>query len=161
MRDFRSLLIKPDDDGLLARFLPVWPSPTPIKRPSVQHDEAFLDAALNRLLSLGMPTDEEGHKHPSIVPFTEDAQDLLDAFRQQVREWETGAEGLLSSFIGKLSGLSARLSLVLAMMDWASGDAEEPHEITIGHFGAAAHLVESYLLPMARRAYAEASGAKN
>lgn len=156
----RSLLMKSDDDGLLARFLPVWPNPAPIKRPTAPHDEAFIDAALGRLLSLGMPTDENGRNRPWIVPFTEDARDLLDAFRQQVREWEGGAEGLLLSFIGKLPGLSVRLSLVLAMINWASGDAEEPHEITAEHFGTAAHLVESYLLPMARRTYSDASAAK-
>ena len=156
----RSLLMKSDDDGLLARFLPVWPNPAPLKRPSAGHDEAFLDAALARLLSLDMPTDEEGHKRPWFVPFAEDARDLLDAFRQQVREWEAGAEGLLLSFIGKLPGLAVRLSLVLGMMAWASDEAEEPREITAWHFGRAAHLVEAYLLPMARRAYADAAGGK-
>ena len=88
------------------------------------------------------------------------ARDLLDAFRQQVREWEAGAEGLLLSFIGKLPGLAVRLSLVLGMMAWASDEAEEPREITAWHFGRAAHLVEAYLLPMARRAYADAAGGK-
>lgn len=156
----RSLLIKSDDDGLLARFLPVWPNPAPIKRPDTGHDDAFLDAALARLLSLDMPTDEEGHKRPWFVPFAEDARDLLDAFRQQVREWEAGAEGLLLSFIGKLPGLAVRLSLVLGMMAWASDETEEPREITAWHFGRAAHLVEAYLLPMARRAYADASCGK-
>ena len=138
----RSLLIKSDDDGLLARFLPVWPNPAPIKRPDAGHDDAFLDAALARLLSLDIPTDEEGHERPWFVPFAEDAHDLLDAFRQQVREWEAGAEGLLLSFIGKLPGLAVRLSLVLGMMPWVSDETEEPREITAWHFGRAAHLVE-------------------
>lgn len=156
----RSLLMKTDDDGLLARFLPVWPNPAPIRRPSAQHDEAFIDAALARLLTLEMPTDDAGQMRPWIVPFADDARDLLDGFRQQVREWEAGAEGLLLSFIGKLPGLSVRLSLVLAMLEWASGDVPEPRQIGAYHFGRAAHLVESYLLPMARRAYADASCGK-
>lgn len=156
----RSLLMKSDDDGLLARFLPVWPNPAPIRRPSAALDDTFLDAALLRLLSLDMPMDDEGHKRPWFVPFAEDARALLDDFRQQVREWETGSEGLLLSFIGKLPGLAVRLSLVLGMMAWASGEADEPHEITAWHFGRAAHLVESYLLPMARRAYEDAACGK-
>ena len=45
-------------------------------------------------------------------------------------------------------------------MEWASGEADEPQEIAVHHFGRAAHLVESYLLPMARRAYADASAPK-
>ena len=50
-----------------------------------------------------------------------------------------------------------RLSLVLAYLDWAAEGGDEPHEITADHFGRAAHLVEVYVLPMARRAYADAS----
>ncbi len=46
------------------------------------------------------------------------------------------------------------------MMAWASGEEEEPHEITPWHFGRAAHLAETYLLPMARRAYADAACSK-
>ena len=45
-------------------------------------------------------------------------------------------------------------------MLFRSDGAEEPHEITAAHFGRAAHLVEAYLLPMARRAYADASVTK-
>ena len=50
-----------------------------------------------------------------------------------------------------------RLSLVLAYLDWAVDGGAEPREITVQHFGRAAHLVEAYVLPMARRAYAGAS----
>lgn len=154
----RSLLLKSDDDGLLARFLPVWPHPAPVKRPNTVHDEAFIETALRRLLSLEMPMDDEGHKRPWFVPFEDDAQDLLDTFRQSVRTWEADAEGLLLSFIGKMPGMAVRLSLVLALMEWASGETDEPRAVTVNHFGRAAHLVAEYLLPMARRSYAERSG---
>lgn len=153
----RSLLLKSDDDGLLARFLPIWPNPAPVKRPDSVHDESFIDAAITKLLSLEMPNDESGHKRPWFVPFSDDAREALDAFRQAVRAWESDAEGLLLSFTGKLPGMAVRLSLVIAIIEWASSESELPAEITIKHFGRAVHLVESYLLPMARRAYAEAS----
>ena len=156
----RSLLMKSDDDGLLARFLPVWPAPAPIKRPEDTHDDTFLDGALARLLSLDLVPDESGGKRPWLVPFADDARNLLDIFRRNVREWEVEAEGLLLSFIGKLPGLAVRLSLVLSMLDWASSEADKPDAITAWHFGRAAHFVESYLLPMARRAYSEASASK-
>ncbi|WP_233499389.1 DUF3987 domain-containing protein [Pararhodobacter sp. CCB-MM2] len=157
----RTLLLKADDDGLLARFFPVWPNPAPIQRPTRAYDEGLIERAIERLWALEMPTDDEGNKRPWFVPFTDEARDLLDDFRKQVRDWEGEAEGLLLSFIGKLPGLAVRMSLVLGMLDWAAGDADaEPHNVTPYHFGRAAHLVESYLLPMARRAYADAAGTK-
>ena len=70
---------------------------------------------------------------------------------------EDGAEGLLLSFIGKLSGLAARLSLVLACLDWAAEDGDMPNEVQADHFARAAELVGNYALPMARRAYADAA----
>lgn len=153
----KSLLIKTDDDGLLARFLPIWPNPAPLRRPRDVVDDQFLDRALSRLFALQMMTDEQDQSRPWLIPFREEARALLDDFRAAVRDWETGAEGLLLSFIGKLPGLAVRLSLVLAYLDWAAGDGAEPHEIGLEHFGRAAHLVEAYALPMARRAYADAS----
>lgn len=156
----KSLLFKSDDDGLLARFLPIWPDPAPLRRPQAWADEALMEAALARLLRLDLETDGEGESHPCFVPFTEPARDMMDEFRQAVRGWEAGAEGLLLSFLGKLPGLTARLALVLAFLDFAAEGAEEPHEIEVAHFGRAAHLVEAYLLPMARRAYSDASTPK-
>lgn len=153
----RGLLTGTDDDGLLARLIPIWPKPAPVKRPDIHFDEVFIEEAMQRLLSLQMPIDEDGAARPWYVPFSEDAAGLLDQFREDVRAWEGQAEGLLLSFIGKLPGLAVRISLVLAMMEFASGEAPEPKEISIEHFGRAAHLVEAYLLPMARRSYADAS----
>lgn len=153
----KSLLFKADDDGLLARFLPIWPDPAPLRRPQAWADETLMERALERLLSLDLVTDDEGEVRPWFIPFTEDARALMDEFRSTVRGWEAEAEGLMLSFIGKLPGLTARLSLVLACLDWAADGAEEPHEITVSEFGRAAHLVEAYFLPMARRAYADAA----
>lgn len=156
----KSLLFKADDDGLLARFLPIWPEPAPLKRPEAGADEAFMEGALTRLLTLAPVTDETGKVRPWFIPFTDDARGLMDDFRQTVRGWEAGAEGLLLSFIGKLPGMAARLALVLACLDWATEGGEEPREITVRHFGRAAHLVEAYVLPMARRTYADATTPK-
>ncbi len=156
----KGLLFTSDDDGLLARFMPIWPDPVPIRRPRDTLDHAFLERALKRLLSLQMLTDERDITRPWITPFSEEARDLLDAFRHTVRSWENEAEGLLMSFTGKLPGLAVRLSLVLAYLDWAVQMKEEPHEITVAHMGRAAHFIEAYVLPMARRAYADAALSK-
>jgi hypothetical protein len=153
----KSLLFKPDDDGLLARFWPIWPEPVPVRRPSAFGDDAFIETVLSRLLSLDLVTGEDGELRPWYVPFSEPARAMMDAFRAEVRRWESEVEGLLLSFVGKLPGMAARLALVLACLDWAAEGADEPREIGVQHFGRAAHLVESYLLPMAKRAYADAS----
>lgn len=156
----RSLLFKSDDDGLLARFVPVWPEPAPLRRPRAWADEAMMEVAFARLLSLSLVTDDNGDTRPWFISFTDDARDLMDEFRATARGWEAEAEGLMLSFIGKLPGLAARLALVLAHLDWAAEGAEEPREITVRDFGRAAHLVEAYFLPMARRAYADAATPK-
>lgn len=156
----KSLLFKADDDGLLARFLPIWPNPVPVRRPGAWADEALMERVLRRLLTLQMVTDDTGETRPWFVPFTENARAEMDDFRAKVRELEAGAEGLLLSFIGKLPGLAARLALVLAYLHWAAESTEEPHEVTAQDFARATHLVEAYFLPMARRAYADATTPK-
>lgn len=58
------------------------------------------------------------------------------------------------------SRIATRLSLFIAYLEWASDEADEPREIGVIQFGKAAYLVEAYLLPMAKRAYADASVSK-
>ncbi|WP_168173001.1 DUF3987 domain-containing protein [Thioclava sp. F34-6] len=156
----RSLLLKSDDDGLLARFLPLWPDPAPIRRPERLPDEEFIETALLRLHRLNMPVNERDELVPSVMSFTDDARDRLDCFRLAVREWEGGAEGLLLSFIGKLPGLAVRLALILTYLDWLAGSEPEPLWVEADAFDRAALFIEAYALRMARRAYADASQSK-
>ena len=158
----RTLLLKSDDDGLLARFLPVWPDPAPIQRPRALPDESFIETALQRLHALNMATNERDDFRPWFVSFSEEARDTLHLFQHTVRAWEGNCEGLLLSFIGKLRGLSVRLSLILTYLDWVASDVrqEEPTEINADTFARAALFIETYALPMARRAYADASLSK-
>ena len=156
----KSLLFKSDDDGLLARFLPIWPNPAPLNRPKAWADEALIDRVIGRLLSLDMVSDEERVSSPCFIPFTEEARNLMDEFRQSVRDWEVDSDGLMLSFIGKLPGLAARLALVLGCLNHAAEDAAELHEITAPEFDKAVSLVTAYFLPMARRAYADAATPK-
>lgn len=157
----KTLLFKSDDDGLLARFLPIWPDPAPLRRPQAWADEALMEGALARLLTLNLLTDENDDERPFFIPLTDSACDLMDDLRLSVRSWENGAEGLMLSFLGKLPGLTARLALVLAFLDWAADGGEQPTSICHVHFGRAAHLVEFYFLPMAQRAYADAATPKH
>ena len=63
------------------------------------------------------------------------------------------------SLIGKLPGMAARLSLILAYLDWTAGDVDlgEPVEIELDVFSRATTFCRDYIVPMASRAYAEAA----
>lgn len=156
----RTLLLKSDDDGLLARLVPIWPNPAPVQRPRAWADEDLIKTCFERLLCLEMVSDDEGGNRPWIVPFDDGAKDALDDFRRDIRALEAKAEGLMLSFIGKLPGLAARLSLVLSFLDWAAEDEDLVGSITAGTFKRATDLVVNYILPMARRAYADAATPK-
>lgn len=151
----QALLLDSEDDGLLARFLPFWPKPVPLARPGRHHDDNFMEGPLQRLWNLPMCEDRNGNPCPRYVPFTNDAREALQSFRERVRDLEAGAEGLLLSFIGKLPGMAIRLALVLAFLDYAAqpGGAE-PETIPADAFRRAALFLEEYALPMAQRTYA-------
>jgi hypothetical protein len=137
--------------------MPIWPEPAPIARPSAGVDDAFAEAAFERLLSLAMVQDD-GEMRPALMPFDGAAQEMLQGWREQCRAWESEAEGLLLSYLGKLPGVAVRLSAVLALLDWADALGKpEPEWIGADHLGRACHFIEAYVLPMARRAYADAS----
>ncbi len=153
-----SLLLKTDDDGLLARFLPIWLNPAPMLRPQPLQDNDFMFRALRRLWSLKMIEDGEGSSRPFLLPFSEEACKVMDSVRRDVREIEKEATGLMLSFLGKGPGLVARLALVLTLMDWASGEVEkEPRRIEADAVYRAAIFLCGYLWPMAWRAYGAAS----
>lgn len=151
------LLIRCDDDGLLARFMTVFPDMVPLSRPSSTLDEAKVIQAIRQLRSLPGATDESGNRRPFFVHFTEDAADALQAFREQCREWEGEASGLFKGHIGKMPGLVVRIATVLAHLDWAaSPNGEYVSNIEASHVGRACHFVGEYLRPHAFRAYGAA-----
>lgn len=153
------LLGSTDDDGLLARMWTVWPSPRPLSRPRVALDIETLKRAVERLHGLTPVDDEKGERRPFFLDFTPDAQDALQEFRQQCREWEAGSEGLMLSHVGKFPGMAVRLACVLSHLDWAIGPEGEPspHEIDAATFGRACHFIGEYLRLHAVRAYGSAA----
>ena len=154
------LLLKSRDDGLLARFLPIWPAGIEPRRPQRAASDALADSAMARLVALEVPTDDDETPRPWFVTFDDGARAAMDSWRVQCKAWEAGADGLLLSFIGKMPGMAARLSLVLALIEYAFDGADEPREIGPRHFGKACHFIAEYVLPMARRAYGIASAPK-
>lgn len=156
------LLLKARDDGLLARFLPIWPNRLQPKRPERLASDALADTAMARLTGLDMVQDENGTLQPWFVEFNDEAKAMMDVWRNQCSEWEAETDGLLLSFIGKLPGIAARLALVLSAIAYAFDGAPDPglKGITAAEFGRACHFLEEYAVPMARRAYGAASVSK-
>ena len=117
-----SLLMKArDDDGMLARFCPVFPQCAPIEIPVRTVDVAQVVAAFRRLHDLAMLTDAQGNLFPEYVRFDEPARNAMRDYRVWVRDMEGETQGLLKSFLGKTPGMLARVALVLGMLDWAEG----------------------------------------
>ena len=152
----KDILLKSTDDGLLARFLPVWPGPVEIKIPERRADDAIAVRAFGKLVGLELVPGDDGSLRPWFCGFDNSAAQAMNDWRKQCRDWEADCESdLMQSFVGKLPGMAARLSLVLTSLAFAFDDQPEPgrKEISIEQFGRACHALEGYFLPMARRAY--------
>ena len=158
-----TLLLKAEDDGMLARFIPIFPELVPVGVSKVPPDFLFSEEALLKLHRLKMvPSDinkPDADLRPLFVQFTEKSLAAMTDFRRYCRELEGQHYGLMISHIGKLPGMAARLSLIIAYLDWAAGDVGlgEPLEIELDVFNRATDFCRDYVVPMASRAYAEAA----
>jgi len=152
-----SLLVHSGDDGLLARFIVVYPSPAPLRRPTATLDTEAAQEAMKRLRGLNPVEDDEGNLRPYFIHLDEAAQQALQEFRIQCREWEGGVSGLMKSHAGKLPGLSVRVAMVLALLDWAMDGSGVVSTIEASHIGRACHYVGEHLRHHAHRAYGAAS----
>ncbi len=150
-----SLLMTGDDDGLASRFIYCWPAqPRDVPpRPAGRLPFALMPE-LRRLRELPMPEDE-----PVILPFTDDAVAMLQDWRRFERALEAEAHGLFLSWLGKLPGMAVRLAVVFAHLDWLvqPGGTPPPSLIDGDAAARAIGFLESYALPMARRAFGEAA----
>jgi len=151
-----SMLLRGDDDGLSARFLYCWPAP--IEGISDPPDGAGLPFALKdrlrRLRDLPMPDDK-----PVVLPFTSAAVEALQEARRDVKRMEGEANGLFLSWLGKLPGMAVRLSVAFLYLDWLeqSPGSPEPEVVDLNAIARALGFLFDYAVPMARRAFGEAS----
>lgn len=152
-----SLLLHGDDDGLLARFLTVYPEQVSLSRPTKTLDSGVAQAAMERLRALEPSIDAQGEKSPIYLCFEPLAQDALQAFRQKCREWEQGASGLMKSHIGKLPGMAVRVATVLALLDNAMDKSLTVECINATHLERACHYVGQHLRMHAYRSYGATS----
>jgi hypothetical protein len=154
-------MFRKGDDGLLGRFVWVWPEPVPFrlskKAPAVEWAVEALDKL--RLLDLTPSERPDDPPGPIWVPLTAEANAAMEAFGQEMQQRQQAAGGLMQSAYGKARGLALRLSLVLTMLRWCAepGMAPPPAEISAGIFEAACGLVDGYFMPMAERVFGDAA----
>lgn len=152
-----TLLLGADDDGLLARLMPIWPDPVPISYGRDEYDDSHVRHVLVALHQLAEGVVHVGRKEPFSIRFHEQAYKKLVEQRQRLRKMEADEEGLTKSFLGKVAGLTVRVSLVLAYINAAAKRADFPTQISDTGFEAAQTFTMDYILPMVRRCYEMAS----
>lgn len=157
---FQALLSGRANDGLVARFLAVWPDlPQRVFRvPEVDDSRAL--HLFRRLRSLSMEADDSGELAPRILPLTTDAARIFEAWYIEQGEKVRGASGFMAEFLGKADGICARLALVLELLEWAvgaNGPADGPAAVSARSVERACTLLVDYFEPMARRVYADAA----
>lgn len=150
----KSLLIGGDDDGLLARFIPVWPDPVALEDHSEPYSDDLVQKVFSRLHALEMACDNTGDPMPITIAFDKPAREMFHFFRQRLRVREADASGHMIAFLGKLAGLTATLALLRAYTRWAcEGTKDAPSHIGADDVAQAIALAERYVIPMAQRTY--------
>jgi hypothetical protein len=114
------------DDGLPARFIYVWPEPTPIvplcERGSADAAERcnMLHSSARRLRTLAMGVDNDGQAAPRALQLERSAFGLFDEQQQEARRHARAASGLFAGWHGKNPGRLLRLTLVFEYLAWAA-----------------------------------------
>ena len=152
-----SMLLSDCDDGLAARFLWCWPSPMEPKRPHRFVDLDALERALLWLRSFEFLPDERGDLSPTEIPLTDDAADLLQAWRCSHYAASHGAQGFLASALNKGPGVVLRLAGLLALLDVAGTTSPSPTGVSREVLARAIRLWDSYFVPMAVLVYGDAA----
>lgn len=157
----QAILHERADDGLVARFLPVWPDPPKAWLREVPNvEEAYAERVFGRLRSLQMDGDESGQLRPREIGLSPDAADIFYEWAAEQHGKTNNAHGFMAGFLGKSRGTCVRVALALELLDWAAtgnGAADGPTSISADAMERACILFADYFEPMARRVYADAS----
>lgn len=153
------LLVSGEDDGFGARLLPIWPEPAKPKRPTKIADPQFAMRAFRRLMALELGLNEEGRAVPVLMPLTEEAVNILQAWREEADLLNRDYFGPLLSWRGKAPGVLVRIALTLELLNWSAGPNETPppNKVGVPAVAAAADIVSGYLTDMATRSYGDAA----
>lgn len=147
----RDALLGVADDGLVARFLWVWPEAINFRRPARVAEPGALEAILRRLASLA------SYGQPLTLRLEPASADIFEAWIGENDAQIRQSTGLFASWLGKARGFALRLALVIEMLTWAAGTGPEPASVSTVSVTSALALLEDYLKPHARRALGDAS----
>jgi hypothetical protein len=154
-------LMRGPDDGLLARFLWLWPDPVPFDIGHRRPGASWAVGALDRLRELELqPGEQPGDPtRPIMVPLDEPAVPLMLSFGREMQAGQRFAASRMRSALGKARGQVLRLSIGLEFLWWCGENsmAAPPSRISAEAFTAAARLVRDYFVPMAERTYGDAA----
>ena len=150
-------LLASPDDGLVARFLWIWPDKLKFARPTRCANLGLLEAAYRRLETLEWGRDGEGQPVAITLSLSANAADLFEAWQADNADIDDDASGLLKSFVGKMDGALLRLALTAELAGWAMTGGAEPREVSLASIEAAAEWIDSYAKPMAERVYGDAA----
>jgi Protein of unknown function (DUF3987) len=125
------------NDGLLARFLFVYPDPVPPTRPTdpdgSAHRRAQVADAFAQLRRLDWDRDREGNQIPRIIKLEPTAADLCHEF--QIKNHEAIADGsahpILNGWRGKNNGRLLRIAAVFEFLEWAIAGGTEPQTVSV------------------------------
>jgi hypothetical protein len=148
-------LLDTADDGLVQRFLWVWPEAIPYRRPRSVAEPGKLERVYRRLASL----EAEGTDRiePVTLMLTDDAGDIFEAWILENDAAIKEASGLYLGFLGKLRGVALRLALVSELLVWAAGDGAEPRTVSVRSITAALAFLDDYAKPTALRVFGDAA----
>jgi hypothetical protein len=143
----RSLLAGADD-GLVERFIFVWPDPPAILPladdrcgSAARRREKLMDAA-RRLHGLPMGSDDHRTPAPIALPLDDEGRALFDDVR---RDWMMRARttsGLSAGWAGKNPGRVLRIALVFELLAWAAGSDAEPASVSADAIARAASYLD-------------------
>jgi hypothetical protein len=136
------------DDGLIARFLYIWPDPVPPAALSYGDDAAsavrhqHLIGAARRLHGLTMDDDRADEPVPRLLKLDGDAFQLFDELRIEAIGRARSLRGLAAGWHGKTPGRVVRVALAYELLAWAIGNAPEPSHISAATMARAAAYLD-------------------
>ena len=147
------LLFDRPDDGLVSRWLMIYPEPVPRVWSTPEADMERLRLALRRLRRLSVDI-EAGVLTPRIVPIADDAADIFSRWWIDNGAAGEATAGFQAGSLGKGPGVVLRLALVLEFLEWAWIGGQEPTSVSKASVAAAIGLFEGYFLPCSSRVFA-------
>jgi len=153
----RECLLKTADDGLVPRFLWVWPDPILYQRPRQIADTDQLERMYRRLQQLDAPRLADGRIDARVLLLADDAADVFEAWVRDNDAAVREASSLYKGFVGKLRGMVLRLALVVELMSWAQGGDREPTTIGLETLVSVLGFVDDYAKPSALRVFGDAA----